>query len=97
APDAFASITFSLTPSSTLQIGPYTGAIGIWNSTLGQTDLPLQFDCVSGLTGGLKVAVVDEFTYFAADAPKVTDALVTLLDPYFRTNITSARTDTNGS
>ena len=49
-----------------LPLGPYTGSIGLWNSEVGQINVPFQFDCVSALEGNLRVTVVDEFTYYAA-------------------------------
>jgi uncharacterized protein with ATP-grasp and redox domains len=70
--------------------------VTLWNPTAGQTTVPFQFNCVSALQGNLRVTVVDEFTYYAPGAPKVTNATVTLIDPYAGTNITSAVTGADG-
>jgi Immunoglobulin domain len=96
APDGQAEVAVSLTPASGLTLGPYTGGVALWSTNAGQTDVPFQFDCVSALKGNLRVTVVDEFTYYAAGAPKVTNATVTLSDPYVGTNIVSAVTGTDG-
>jgi hypothetical protein len=42
------------------------------------------------------VTAVDEFTYYAAGSPKVTNALVTLTDPYTGSNVVSGVTDAAG-
>lgn len=91
-----AEVSLTLTPATNLTFGPYTGAVALWSAAAGQTDVPFQFDCVSALQGDLRVTVVDEFTYYAPGAPKVTNATVTLLDPYARTPITSATTGAEG-
>ena len=96
APEASAPITFSLAPAAALPLGPYTGNFGVVDPVSGATSVPFQFTCVSALRGSLQVTVVDEFTYYAVGAPKVTNATVTVIDPYALTNLASAVTDTNG-
>ena len=96
APDGQAEVAVSLTPASGLTLGPHSGGVALWSTNAGQTDVPFQFDCVSALKGNLRVTVVDEFTYYAAGAPKVTNATVTLSDPYVGTSIVSAVTGADG-
>ncbi|MCX6928321.1 MAG: immunoglobulin domain-containing protein, partial [Verrucomicrobia bacterium] len=95
APGQTNTVTLTLTPSNTLALGPYPGSIVLQGGTTNLT-VPFEFNCVSSLKGGLRVTVVDEFTYFVSGAPKVTNATVTLADPYTGTNLASAATDASG-
>jgi hypothetical protein len=75
-----ATVDLALTPAADLPLGPYSGTIVI-SSTATNLTIPFQFTAVSDLVGDVHVAVVDEFTFFAAGAPKVSGAVVTLTDP----------------
>jgi phage gp36-like protein len=75
-----ATVDLALTPGADLPLGPYSGTIVI-SSTATNLTIPFQFNAVSDLVGDVHVTVVDEFTFFAAGAPKVSGATVTLTDP----------------
>jgi phage gp36-like protein len=80
APGQKATIDLALTPAADLALGPYSGTIVI-SSTATNLTIPFQFTAVSDLVGDVHVTVVDEFTFFAEGAPKVSGATVTLTDP----------------
>ena len=58
--------------------------------------MPFLFSCVSDAHGAVLVRSVDEFTFFAAGAPPLANASVTLIDPFSSTVITNGVTDSNG-
>jgi hypothetical protein len=95
-PQGYALVTLSLTPSNTLPLGPYTGSFVLASSTAGRITVPFQFNCVSDIAGSLRITVVDEFTYYAAGEPKVTNATVILSNPYDGSNLGSTLSDANG-
>jgi hypothetical protein len=94
-PGTRASVTLELSPPATLGLGRYEGTIVV-GGPMGGVSIPFVFTGVSELHGGLQVSVVDEFTYYAAGSPKVTNAVVTLLDPYTGTNVATATTGPSG-
>lgn len=94
-PGTKASVTLELSPPATLGLGRYEGTIVV-GGPMGGVSIPFVFTAVSELRGGLQVSVVDEFTFYAAGSPKVTNAVVTLLDPYTGTNVASVVTGPSG-
>jgi|GEM_PF-1647902 len=88
-------VTLVLTPDANLALGPYTGALTVSGSGLGLT-VPFTFNCVSDAHGGVRVHSVDEFTFFAAGSPPLTNAFVTLIEPFSRSIMATGLTDTAG-
>jgi hypothetical protein len=96
APGATVTLTLLLTPSADLPLGLYNGAIALVGSAA-QLSVPLQVKCVSDAVGDVQVSVVDEYTYFAEGAPKVSGAEVTLTDPSDGTVVARGVADSTGT
>lgn len=95
APGQSNQVTLLLTPEPDLPLGPYTGSISLDAGAVG-LDLPFTFRAMADLKGDLLVEAVDEFTYYAAGAPKVTNAPVIVRDAFTRQTITNGVTDAQG-
>lgn len=76
-------VTLALSPDETLPLGPYQGSIYVYGTDMSRV-IPFTFNCISDKVGGLDVRAVDEFTYYAAGAPLVDTALLTLRDAFTR-------------
>jgi hypothetical protein len=76
-----AVVTLVLNPALDLPLGLYNGNIVVLNANLGLT-IPYQFRAVSSAIGDLIVNVTDDYTYYVAGEPKVTNATVVLRDPF---------------
>ena len=88
-------VTVLLSPPADLPLGPYTGTLTVSDNGIGLA-LPFTFDAVSSARGSLLVRSVDEFTFFADGNPPLTNAAVTLIEPFSRSVVASGLTDTNG-
>jgi hypothetical protein len=95
APGERATVDLALTPAADLPLGPYTGTI-VTSSAATNLTIPFQFTAVSDLIGDVHVTVVDEFTFFAEGAPKVSGATVTLTDPATNGIVRTGTTAANG-
>jgi subtilase family serine protease len=95
APGQSNRVTLVLSPATDLALGPYTGTLALNGSGTG-LQVPFVFDCISDAHGAVLVSSVDEFTFFAAGAPPLTNASVTLTDPFSGAVITNGVTDGNG-
>ena len=95
APSAKTQIGLILTPPSDMQLGPYSGNIGIVGSNV-QLTVGFKFIAVSEAKGSLKVTAKDEFSYFAQDHPNLAGAAVTLKDTNTDTIIAQGVTDASG-
>ena len=95
APGQSNRVTVVLSPATDLALGPYTGTLALNGSGTG-LQVPFLFNCVSDAHGAVMVRSVDEFTFFAAGAPPLANASVTLIDPFSGTVITNGVTDGNG-
>lgn len=89
-------ITLLLSPPADLDLIPFEGAILIEGGNA-SINVPFQFRALSEAKGDLTVSVVDELTYYAEGAPRVTNALVTLRDPLTHDPITNLVTGADGS
>ncbi len=74
-------VTLLLNPAADLTLGLYNGNIAVFNQNVGVT-IPYQFRAVSSGIGDLIVNVTDDYTYYVAGEPKVTNATVVLRDPF---------------
>ncbi|HEY6227304.1 MAG TPA: hypothetical protein VI282_09300, partial [Verrucomicrobiae bacterium] len=88
-------IILQLTPDANLPLGPNTGTLLV-SSARSRTAVPFSFVSLSSAVGDLRVSVEDEFTYYAAGSPKVTNALVTLRDPVTTETVTHGFTGADG-
>ncbi len=76
APGESAGITLVLTPPGDLALGDHQGTLVISGAATSLT-VPFSFRALSILAGDLKITAVDEYTYYAAGSPNVTNAAVT--------------------
>ncbi|MGC3958042.1 MAG: CARDB domain-containing protein [Verrucomicrobiota bacterium] len=76
-----AVVTLLLNPATDLTLGLYNGNIAVFNQNVGLT-IPYQFRAVSSGIGDLIINVTDDYTYYVAGEPKVTNATVVLRDPF---------------
>jgi len=83
APQDTATVVISLTPNNDTPLNtPISGSIAI-NCVNGYgVSVPYRIEAVSEETGGLKVDVIDEYTYFTADKPHVKNAHVVVRHPF---------------
>lgn len=88
-------VTLALTPGTNLALGPYSGTLAV-NGTNTGVQIPFSFDAVSDAHGSLLIQSVDELTFFATNAPPLTNASVTLTDPFSGAVVASGMTDSNG-
>jgi hypothetical protein len=79
APGAGAVVSIQLTPPEDLPLGPHSGSIAL-NASNAVLSVPYTFRSLSDSLGALRVISVDEFTYYAEGAPKVSNAVVRLTD-----------------
>lgn len=80
-----AVVTFVLTPPENLPLGEYAGEIFLDYETPGGQDVleiaPFDWDAGTGSTGGFRLSMIDEYTFFAEGSPLVQDATVRVIDP----------------
>ncbi|HEY9171068.1 MAG TPA: CARDB domain-containing protein, partial [Verrucomicrobiae bacterium] len=81
-------VSLLLSPPSNLPLAPYTGSLAL-NMTNGGLSVPFSFRAISDAKGDLLVTAVDEYTYYAEGAPRVTNAIVTVSDPVTHNPITN--------
>jgi hypothetical protein len=90
-----ARVTLQLLPAANLPLGPYSGWLVVAGTDV-SLNVPFEFQAISEGRGGLRVTAVDEFTYYAEGAPKVTNALVRLLDPFTQAEVIRGNTGWSG-
>ena len=89
------TVTLSLTPPADLPLTIYNGNLALNGVGVGLS-VPYQFRALSEAKGDLLVTAVDEFTYYAAGSPRVTNAIVTVRDSLSRQVVASGATDNLG-
>ena len=90
-----ARVTLQLLPASNLPLGPYSGSLVVAGPGASLV-VPFEFTAVSEGRGSLKVSVVDELTYYGEGSPKVTNAVVRLLDPFTKAEVIRGYTGLSG-
>jgi hypothetical protein len=95
APGAAHRVTLQLLPPADLPLGPYTGQLAL-TTAHGTTGVPFEFRALSDARGDLHLTAVDEYTYFAEGAPKVSGASVTVRDAVTETIVASGVTSAAG-
>ena len=94
-PGGKTTVTLALTPAPTLPLTLYVGNLVLANGNVG-VSVPFQFRAISDALGDLKVTVTDDYTYYVAGAPKVTNAMVILRDSITDQALAQATSDVNG-
>jgi hypothetical protein len=95
APGGSNRVSILLTPPTNLPPGAVTGALAINCASTG-VQVPFSFTAVSSASGSLIVRTVDEYTFFGAGAPPLTNAQITVLNPLTQAIVATGNTDTNG-
>ncbi len=95
-PGGRASVVLILNPAVDLPLGPYQGSLQV-STNLSSVNVPFAFECISDRKGDLRVTAADEYTYWAAGAPKVANASVKLMQPQTGQLVASGTTDSEGS
>jgi hypothetical protein len=96
-PGASAAVDIQLSPSPTEALTLFSGHLVVAPANGAPLNLPFEFRTVSDLTGDLMIEVVDEYTFFTADAPRVAGATVTVRDAITAEEITRLDTDATGT
>jgi hypothetical protein len=91
-----ATVTITLNPPANLPLTLYTGNIALASGVTGLS-VPFQFRAVSDGSGSLLVTATDDYTYYVAGAPKVTNATITVRDPITTAIIAQTNTDASGT
>ncbi len=96
APGARTTVSLLLTPSADLALGDYPGNLVLSGGNTALT-VPFEFRAISDNRGSLVLTAEDEYTYFAAGGPKVTNALVVLTDALSGVNVSTNVTGADGT
>jgi uncharacterized repeat protein (TIGR01451 family) len=88
-------VTLRLNPPADLPLGDYPGTVAL-NSRLAAVAVPFEFRCTSDGRGELHLVAEDEYTYFAAGGPRLTNALVVLREALGGASVATNRTDADG-
>jgi hypothetical protein len=84
-----------LEPPADLPLLLYNGSIGIGNGRVA-LNLPYRLRAMSTALGDLLITATDDYTYYVAGNPKLTNAAVTISDPFTGQIVTNGVTGTNG-
>ncbi len=95
APGASNVVTIQLNPPADMPLTTHNGNLAL-NATGVGISVPFSFRSLSDAKGALAVTAVDEFTYYAAGAPPVTNATVRVRDALTQTVVTNGVTDALG-
>ena len=89
-------ITLLLSPTNGIDLTTYSGSLLVdaGNTVL---NVPFEFRALSEAKGDLRVSVVDELTYYAEGAPKVTNAFVIVRDAISHEAITNGFSNAQGA
>ncbi len=91
------TVTLLFTPNDDIPLNtPLKGRIVAHNTNGDDLAIPYQVEMVSEETGGLKVDVVDEYTYFTEEAPHIQNAHVVVRHPYSGRIVAEGFTDPDG-
>jgi hypothetical protein len=78
-PGTNVTVTLALNPAMNLPLQRYDGSLVLSGPQSG-LNMPFQFRALSDAVGDLRVVVQDEYTFFVAEAPQVTNATVRVRD-----------------
>jgi len=88
-------VSLLLSPATNLALGPYNGTIVV-NGNGASCQFPFTFNAVSDAHGSLLIQTVDEITFYGSNSPPLTNASISLTDPFSGQVVASGATDTNG-
>jgi hypothetical protein len=94
-PGESTSVNLLLEPASDLPLLFYPGTISIGNGSVAMA-MPYRFRAMSSAVGDLVVRATDDYTYYVAGSPKLSNAVVTVTDPFNGRVVTNGVTDTAG-
>ena len=92
-----ATVVFRINPTERMQLNvPVSGTVGI-NCANGD-GMPLKFSVtpVSSAMGGVRLSLVDEFTFYTEEAPGIAGANVTLKKPGTNEVVVTGKSDKDG-
>ena len=91
------TVILSLTPTADTPLNtPISGSIAM-NCTNGTgLSLPYRIEAVSEETGGIRIDVIDEYTYYTEEKPHVKNAHVVVRHPFSGVIVADGFTDDNG-
>ena len=95
APGEINRVSLLLTPAADLALGDFTGSLALSCDNASLT-VPFTFRSLSEAKGALLLTAVDEYTYYAEGAPKVTNATVTITDAISGQVVANGVTDARG-
>lgn len=95
APNESAAVVLELAPATDLPLGRYNGSVVVSDGQVAAS-APFAFDAVSDARGDLRIAVTDEFTYYAAGSPKVASANIVIKNATTGAVVASGVTDSTG-
>jgi uncharacterized repeat protein (TIGR01451 family) len=97
APNDTATVILDLTPLADVPLNtPISGNIAINCANGNGVSIPYRIEAVSEATGGLKVDVIDEYTYYTDAKPHVKNAHVVVRHPFSGKIVADGFTDVNG-
>ncbi len=96
APGSNTVVTVLFTPPADLPLGDYRGTL-VANATNATLSVPFNYRAISDGRGNLSLTAEDEYTYFAAGSPRVTNALIVLNEALSGTPVVTNVTGADGS
>lgn len=96
APGEGINVALQLTPPTNLALGTFNGQLWLGGGA-GAMSVPFEFRVLSEEKGALRVTAADEFTFYAAGAPKLTNAAITLRDAVSGALVTNGITGADGT
>ncbi|MDP3180369.1 MAG: carboxypeptidase-like regulatory domain-containing protein, partial [Bacteroidota bacterium] len=97
SPNDTATVILNLTPSADVPLNtPISGNIAVNCVNGNGVSIPYRIEAVSEATGGLKVDVIDEYTYYTDAKPHVKNAHVVVRHPFSGKIVADGFTDVNG-
>ena len=96
APGETNRVSLQLLPESTLPLGEYSGAVVVSDGSA-FVNVPFNFRALSDARGDLLITAVDEYTYYAAGSPNLSNATVLVRDAVSGAVITNGVTGPDGA
>ena len=94
-PGGSTTVNVLLEPPADMPLLIYNGAIGLGNGRVGLA-LPYRLRAMSTAVGDLVITATDDYTYYVAGSPKLTNAVVKVSDPFTGQTVTNGVTDAAG-
>lgn len=89
------TVNLLLEPPGDLPLIVHGGTLAVSGAHV-SLGVPFQFRALSTAQGDLTITVTDDYTYYVEGSPKVTNAVVTIADPFTGQTLTNKTTDVNG-